>query len=345
MTGESLRHARAIKSLDGVCLSGITEHFPENHGEQVFEEMACVRSAHDSHQLVAAARELAEKHGELDRIVTTQEPLLESVARAGEVLGLQGPEVSTIRRVLDKSSLKRVLQQAGIRTARDKVLTGSEDAKRFVAEAGLPVVLKPFGGSGGLATWRIRSIEQLEMALDLIRPSADKPILAEESLQGQELCIDTITTANEPRFYSICYYRPSILEALEDPTIQWSCVLPRDITGDVYREFIERGLAAVRALKVGDAMTHMEGFLVEGGIRFTDATLRPAGARDRSDARLCLRYRPVRSVGEGGCGRLFRRAWERRYAVGTVFLRDLVGESCKEFTGMESVEWELESRS
>ena len=337
MTGESLRHARAIRSLDAVCLLGITEQFPGSHCEQVFEELACVRSCHDPNQLIAAARELAEKHGELDRIVTTQEPLLESVAQAGEALGLQGPDVPAIRRVLDKSSLKRILERAGINTARDAVLTSSEDARRFVDEVGLPIVLKPFGGSGGLATWRIRSIEQLEMALDLIRPSAGNAMLAEEYLQGQELCIDTITTANEPRFYSICYYRPSILEALEDPSIQWSCVMPRDIDADLYMEFIERGLSAVRALGVGNAMTHMEGFLVEGGVRFTDATLRPAGARIAPMLAYAYDIDPYFAwarVAVDGC---FDGPWERKYAAGTIFLRGQGLGAVESVQGLESI--------
>src|SRR5271169_6112416 len=105
-------------------------------------------------------------------------------------------------------------------------------------------------------------------------------VLAEEYLPGQELCIDAISLADKPLFYSICYYRPSILDALENPRIQWSCVLPRDLTGERYQNFVEQGLRAVRALSVGNAMTHMEGFLLEGGgLCFTDATLRPAGAR------------------------------------------------------------------
>ena len=341
MTGESLRHARAIKSLAGVCLLGISEHLPGDHVEQVFEGLACVRDAHDPNQLIAAARELAKKHGGLDRIVTTQEPLLESVARANEPLGLQGLSVATVRRVLDKSRLKPILERAGINTARDRVLTGGEDARRFVAEVGFPIVLKPPGGSGGLATWCIRSAEQLELALELMQPSAENAVLAEEYLRGQELCIDTITIANEPRFHSICYYRPSILEALEDPRIQWSCVMPRDISGDVYREFIERGLAAVRALSIGNAMTHMEGFLVEGGVRFTDATLRPAGARIGPMLGYAYEFDPYVAwarVAVDGC---FDGPWERKYAVGTIFLRGLGSGLVKEVHGMESVELQI----
>ncbi|HEV8485757.1 MAG TPA: hypothetical protein VGV87_19595 [Blastocatellia bacterium] len=339
MTGESLRHARAINSLADVSLLGIAEHSPEEH--EVFDQLACVRDAHDASQLIAAARELAGEQGELNLIVTTQEPLLESVARASVALGLQGPDVSAVRRVLDKSLLKPILERAGINTARDRVLTGREDARRFVAEVGLPIVLKPFGGSGGLATWCIRSIDQLEMALELMRPSAENAVLAEEYLHGRELCIDTITIANEPRFHSLCYYRPSILEALEDPRIQWSCVMPRDISADIYREFIEKGLAAVRALSVGNAMTHMEGFLVEEGIRFTDATLRPAGARIAPMLAYAYDIDPYVAwarVAVDGC---FDGPWERKYAVGTIFLRGLGCGPVKEVHGMESVESQI----
>src|SRR5437660_399822 len=102
MSGESLLHARAIQSLAAVCLLGIAEHLPDDQVQQVFDEVACVRNAHDSNQLIAAARELAGKHDDLAQLVTTQEPLLESVARAGEALELQGMSVSTVRRVLDK---------------------------------------------------------------------------------------------------------------------------------------------------------------------------------------------------------------------------------------------------
>jgi len=342
MTGESLLHALAIKSLAGVCLLGIAERSPDDHLGQVFEEVVCVCDAHNPSQLIAAARELAEKHGALYRIVTTHELLLESVAWASEALALQGLSVSTVRRVLDKSCLKPILERAGIDTASDRLLPRSEDARRFAKRLGFPIVLKPLGGSGGLATWCIRDADQLELALDLMRPTTQKPVLAEEYLRGQEICIDTITIANEPRFYSICYYRPSILEALEDPAIQWSCVMPRDISGPVYREFIEQGLTAVRALSVGNAMTHMEGFLVEGrGVRFTDATLRPAGARIAPMLAYAYDIDPYVTWARVAVDDCFDGPWERKYAVGTIFLRGPGNGLVKGVQGMESVELQI----
>jgi hypothetical protein len=337
MAGESLRHARAIKSLAGVVLLGIAETLPDDSREQIFAEVACVRDAHDHGELIAAARDLANRHGKLDRIVTTQEPLLEAVALAGEALDLHGLDSSAVRRALDKPSLKHTLRQAGINTARDQVLKGNEDALRFVAEVGLPIVLKPLGGSGGLATWCIRNNEQLGLALGLMQPSAANPILAEEYLHGRELCIDTITIENEPRFYSICYYRSPILEALEDSRIQWSCIMPREIEVDQYRDFIDAGLTAVRALSVGNAMTHMEGFLLERRACFTDATLRPAGARIGPMLAFAYDIDPYRAwarVAVDGC---FDGPWKRDYAVGTVFLRRMGHGEVVRVDGAESV--------
>jgi hypothetical protein len=322
LSGESLRGAQAIRKLAGVRLLGVCEHLPDDYGGQVFDDLVRIDDVHDSDRLIAAARGFAGKLGGLDQVVTTTETLLEPVARANEKLGLQGTSVSAVRRVLDKSSLKSILGQAGIHIARDGVLTSNADARRFVDEVGLPIVLKPLRGSGGLATCCIRTAEQLEVALEVMQLSTETALLAEDYLRGQELSIDTVTIANEPRFYSICCYYPSILEALEDPQIQWSCVLPRDISGARYQDFIRQGLEAVRSLSVGNAMTHMEGFLLrEGGLSFTDATLRPAGARIGPMLAFAYDIDPYLTwarVAVDGC---FDGPWERNYAVGTVFLR------------------------
>lgn len=336
--GESLHHARAVGQLDGVRLFGICEDAPRAGGSEVFAELACVADIHDAAQLLAAARNFAEKHGALDQIITAHETLLEPVAKVCEALGLRGMSVSTVRRALDKSSLRRTLEQAGIKTTRGCLITSHDDATRFVAAVGLPVVLKPLGGSGGLATWCIRSPEQLELALELMRPSPENAVLGEEYLRGRELCIDTITIANEPRFYSICCYRPSILEALENPQVQWTCIMPRDIDGEQYRDFIEQGLRAVRALSVGNAMTHMEGFLLEdGGLGFIDATLRPAGARIAPMLAFAYDIDPYRAWARAVVDGCFDGTWERKYAVGTVFLRGTGRGLVEHVQGIESV--------
>lgn len=338
VVGESLRAARALAKLEGVRLFGICERVPGDEAREVFDELVRVEDVHDAAQLIAAARGLGERRGRPARLVTAQETLLEPAALAREALGLAGMSAATVRRALDKSRLRRALAEAGVRTARGRVVTCRDDARRFAEGAGFPVVLKPLRGSGGLATWRVGDAGELERALDVMRPSPGNAVLAEEHLRGEELCIDTITIANEPRFHSVCYYRPSILEALEDPRVQWSCVMPRDLARGRYREFTERGLAAVRALAVGDAVTHMEGFMLEGGgVCFTDATLRPAGARIAAMLAFACDINPHTAWARAAVDGCFDGPWERGYAVGTVFLRGAGRGRVERVSGLEEV--------
>lgn len=288
--------------------------------------------------LTADPEKLNDEHGPLDLIVTAQETLLEAVAAANERLGLPGMGVATVRRTLNKSQLKATLQKAGVNTPRYELIKNPSDLHRFVNESGFPIVLKSVFGSGALATLILRSEEDLKRASQLDTDLTD--FVVEEFIEGQELCIDTITTDNEPRFYSICCYQPSILAALEHPETQWRCVMPREM--DAYANFIDAGLNAVRALSVANAMTHMEGFVdTTGRPWFTDATLRPAGARIAPMLAHAYDIDPYRAwarVAVDGC---FDGPWERKYAVGTIFLRGIGSGVVEDVTGLDLVQQEF----
>ena len=113
---------------------------------------------------------------------------------------------------------------------------------------------------------------------------------------------------------------------------------PVTLSGDHYREFIRQGLAAVRALSVGNAITHMEGFLLEeGGISFTDATLRPAGARIGPMLGFAYDIDPYFAWARVAVDGSFDGPWERKYAVGTIFLRGEGSGLVKHVEGFEAV--------
>jgi hypothetical protein len=118
--------------------------------------------------------------------------------------------------------------------------------------------------------------------------------------------------------------------------------MPRDINDRRYERFITHGLAAVRALSVGDAMTHMEGFLTESGQPcFIDATLRPAGARIAPMLAFAYDIDPyfvwARVMLDGS----FDGPWERKCAVGTVFLRGTGSGKIESVEGFDFVQREL----
>ena len=295
-------------------------------------------------ELADIARSLRNKHGSIERIVTAQETLLEAVAIANEVLGLPGLSVAAVRRTLDKSLFKSALQQADINTPRYQLIEESRDAEHFIHEIGFPIVLKSAAGSGALATFLIRTADDLVQATALAKNSS-AALIAEEYIHGQELCIDTITINSEPQFHSICCYEPSILEAVEHPETQWSCVMPRDMSP--YHDFIDQGLKAIKALVVGNAMTHMEGFIDSSGRPwFTDATLRPAGARIAPMLAHAYDIDPYRAwarVAIDGCFDGPLGPSQRKYAVGTIFLNGAGTGSVVQVQGIDLVQHEFKN--
>ncbi len=311
--GEALRCANAIKDLDDVTLK------------------ICIA---DKDDLIETAKALPN----LYRIVTAQETLLATVAAANEALGLDAMSSEVVARTLDKSTLKATLREAGVTTPRDAIVNRADDARRFVEEVGLPIVLKSLNGSGALTTFRVANEEELTRILQLVTP----PMIAEVFIDGQELCLDTVTIADEPQCYSVCYYNPPIIAAVENPATQWRCVMPRDLTP--YKDFIEQGVDAVRALQVGNAMTHMEGFMnASGPAGFVDATLRPAGARIGPMFGFAHDVDPYRVWARVAVDDVFDGPLERKYAVGTVFLRGSGSGSVETVQGIESVLEQLRS--
>ena len=307
-SSESARSAQALASLDNVEV--VTADVSD------FESLMRVADA------------------SFERIVTAQETLLEIVALANEALALPGLSVDTVRDALDKSRLKSTLKRARLNTPAYEVVANLNEAQLFARRIGFPLVLKSLSGSGALATFVIHSDD------DLKRVTGLGAFLAEQYVTGQELCVDTITVGGEPQFHSVCCYQPSILEAVEDTQIQWSCVMPRDMTP--YENFIAQGLKAVKALAVRNAMTHMEGFIdTDGRPWFTDATLRPAGARIAPMLAHAYDIDPYRAWARVAVDEAFDGPWERKYAVGTIFLRGLGSGAVHAVNGIEAVQHEF----
>lgn len=310
-SGESARTAQALASLENVEV--------------------VIADVNDFESLMRIA------DTSFERIVTSHEMLLEIVALVNAALDLPGLSVETVQRALNKSRLKSTLKSAGLNTPDYEVVADLHEAQLFARKIGFPIVLKSPAGSGALATFIIHSEDDLKNAMQF------GPLLAEQFISGQELCIDTITIDGEPQFHSVCCYQPSILEAVEDPETQWSCVMPRDMTP--YANFIEEGLKAVKALSVGNAMTHMEGLIDTNGCPwFIDATLRPAGARIAPMLAHAYDIDPYRAwarVAVDGC---FDGPWERKYAVGTIFLRGLGSGFVEQLHGVEALKKELQDQ-
>ena len=272
-------------------------------------------------QLVDAVRGLSRQVGPVERLVGALEQLQVPMAYAREQLGIDGMDTQTALNVRDKSRMKTVLREAGIPCARHQLVTNPSEALAFAEEVCFPLVAKPPAGAGAQATYRLDYRSALRGWLKAITPHPDSPGLLEEFLTGEEHTFDSVTVGGHTVFSSIADYIPTPLEVLRQPWIQWTVLLPRDLDDPRYDGIWEVGPAALRALGVRDALTHMEWFRrPDGSVAVSEVAARPPGAQITS----MLGY--VHDVD-------FYRTWaelvilgrfdppERRYAAGTAYLR------------------------
>jgi hypothetical protein len=128
---------------------------------------------------------------------------------------------------------------------------------------------------------------------------------------------------------------------LRNPWIQWSVLLPRDIGGPEYAGIHSVGPAALRALGVTDALTHMEWFRrPDGSVAVSEVAARPPGAQLTSmhgyvhDFDLYHAWAELVVLGRFDVP-------ERRYAAGTAYLRGMGRGRVRAVHGVEQLQQEV----
>lgn len=323
-TDVTMRFARAARTLKDVNLLGVCHTQPKGKDARLFADKALVEDAMSAGDMIKAIAELKKRHGQPFRIIGVLEHLQTQIAQAREHFGVPGTTVEVAENFRDKSRMKKILAEAGLPVARNRTIRTVDDAKSFIAEVGFPIVLKPPAGVGSKSTFRVKSMDELLGLLSGLHVSANNPILGEEFLSGSEFSFETITVGGVPQVHSISTYSPTCLDAVENPWIQWTCMLPRDISGPQFDDIRKVGFSAIKALGLEAGMTHMEWFRRrDGSVAIGEIAQRPAGANISIMNAYCHDvdiYRAwCRSLIDGA----FDGPWVRKYAVGTAFLRGM----------------------
>lgn len=320
----TMRFVRAVRKLRDVRLLGVVHTPPEGADAKLFDDMVRVSDPLSRQDIVDATSLLATRHGPPDRIVGILEALMVQLAEARAHFKVPGASPRTAELFREKARMKDALREAGLPVAQHALLTSESDARAFAARAGFPMVLKPPAGMGAKATFRVSSTEELSRALVGMRVSAESPVLAEEFLRGREFSFETITLAGKPKVWSISHYLPSCLEVLENPWIQWTCLLPRHIEGPEYEEVRKMGFAAIEALGLDNGMTHMEWFQrPDGSLAIGEIAQRPPGANISLMTGLAHDVDPYRGWARAVVDGELDAPWERKYAVGCAYLRGM----------------------
>lgn len=320
----TLRFIRATAKLDDVRLLGVVHSAPQGSDARLFDDVVRVSDPLSGQDILDAVDVHRRRHGEIHRIVGILEPLMEQMAKARERFGVRGTSSRTASLFRDKAAMKDALRAAGLPVARHQLVTNEGEARAFVERVGFPVVLKPPAGMGAKATFRVTSPEALAQALSGLRVGASNPVLAEEFLMGREFSFETVTIGGKPRVHSISHYLPSCLEVVENPWIQWVCMLPRELDQPVFAKAKKMGFAAIEALGLDDGFTHMEWFeRPDGSLAIGEIAQRPPGANITLMTGVAHGIDPYRAWARAVVDGELDRPWERKFAVGCAFLRGM----------------------
>ena len=295
----------------------------------------------DPQQIADGVRGLTAQIGSIERLVGILEQLQVPLAQVRHALGIPGMDEETALNVRDKSRMKTVLRAAGLPCARHRLVTHTEDATAFLDLVGLPVVAKPPDGAGGIATYRLDTRQDFDSWLTMARRDPSEAWLLEEFLTGAEHSFDTVTLGRRTLWASVSDYRPPPLEVLRTPWVQWTVVLPHDISGPEYAEIQRVGPAAVQALGIRDAFSHMEWFArPDGSVAISEVGARPPGAQIGPMIGFAHDVDFFSLWGRLVLHDAFEPP-ERRYACGTAYLRGMGRGRVRAVHGVEAVQRDL----
>jgi biotin carboxylase len=234
----------------------------------------------DVNQLIWAARELSARHGPIHRLFGAYEQLQEPLAEARAALDVPGMSVEAATNFRDKARMKTVMRSHGVPCARHRLAPSIDDAMDFAGMSGFPIVAKPPAGAGAQQTYRVENMDQLRRALKGQPPTETTPVLLEEFIIGEEHSLETISIDGTAIWHSLTHYRPTPLQAVENPWIQWCLVLPREVDHPRYDDIKAAARTAIAALGMRTGLSHMEWFRrPDGTVAISEVGARPPGAQ------------------------------------------------------------------
>lgn len=279
----TLRFVNAAAARPGSRLTLVSQDPQEKLPPSIRVSLAghyLVRDALDPACLRKAIEQIATVNGPVDRLLGTLEELQVPLGGIRDALGIPGMGAGIAANFRDKFRMKSVLHDAGLPCARFRLVRSLEEAQEFAGEVGYPLIVKSPEGSGARGTYRVADRPGLKRALGVLRPSADRPALAEEFMTGREHSFDSVFVGGRMAWYSINRYLPSPLEVLREPWIQWAVLSPREVDAPEYHEIRRVAESALRALGMRDGLSHMEWFLrPDGTVAISEAGARPPGAQ------------------------------------------------------------------
>jgi biotin carboxylase len=280
-----------------------------------------VNNSLDVDELEEAVSAFIDEWGHVDRLIGYLEHQQSQLAEVRSRCGIPGMKREAATNFRNKNAMKTVLRDANLPVANQSKIHSFEEAQRFISQVGYPIVLKPLAGVGSKNTLRVQNEDDLIEAMNLLLPSLNAPIQAEEFIQGDEHTMESVTINGQTVWQSSTYYLPGPLKVIENPWMQYCVLLPRELHGSHVEAFKEVNAKALQTLGMETGLSHMEWFMkADNKPIISEVGARPPGVNIMPMLDLAHNV----NMWEKWAALMVHDRWdipEREFAVGCAFLR------------------------
>ena len=274
--------ARAIKNLGQNSL-GIAEDpydYLSNELKESLTDYYQVSSLENYDEVYRAVAYFAYKYGKIDWLESNNEYWLQTDARLRQDFNITtGAFPDELEHYKYKSKMKEYYAKAGVKTARYHMVSTLEEAKKFIAKVGYPVVVKPDNGVGASATYKIKNDAELEL---FYRTLPSVPYIMEEFINGLIVSYDGICDENSKVIFETSHVFPTPIMDIVNNVDECYYYSVRKIPEDLQKI----GKAVIASFKPRARFFHCEyfrlledkeGLAIKGEILGLEVNMRPPG--------------------------------------------------------------------
>lgn len=195
-----------------------------------------------------------------------------------ERYALPGPRVKEAQVATNKYLQRTTAKEGGVTVPAFALCLAMDDVRRFVAQAGLPVVIKPVDNRGGFGVTKVEDEKGLEAAFyDALLNSHSRFVLAEKFIDGTHITVDGYMFRGKgPTALALATKKK--LKDSKGGILDGEIVYPGDLEDGLYDRVMRN--AEVVAGKLGFSFGFFHGeFIVgnDGGVYLTEMANRGGG--------------------------------------------------------------------
>lgn len=239
--------------------------------KNALNEYYYVPNMHSYDDMLRALGYFTFKWGKIDGLDSHNEYWMDTEARLRTDFNIDGIKVKDLPVIKRKSLMKKMYKKAGVDAPPGMVIRSAAAARRFAAEVGFPVIVKPDIGVGAANTYCFTTAEQLETFLVALPPV---DYYLEKFVDGHIQTFDGLTDQNgDIVFFQSMEYSNGVMETVNEDSDVFYYTL-RSIPLDLE----QAGRRIVKAYSIKKRFFHFEFFHTpEGKLVGLEVNMRPPG--------------------------------------------------------------------